>query len=94
MVGPKPNSQALALGRIWGTGRTRPHGAQSPRVMLPDPDQSCVVERETLLHRHPPCPYLGRRLFGVVRETYPRGRLIWNGSPVGAPRGALIGGRT
>jgi allantoinase len=56
------------------------------------PDESFVVDPATLQHRHPVTPYEGRRLFGVVRETWlagrrvdldeePRGRLLSRGAP-------------
>jgi allantoinase len=55
------------------------------------PDESFLVDPATLQHRHPVTPYEGRRLFGVVRETWlagrrvdldeePRGRLLSRGA--------------
>ncbi len=61
-------------------------------VVVWDPEASFVVER--LLHRHPGSPYLGRRLYGVVKSTYLRGHEVWNGSINGKPRGRLIEGRS
>ncbi|GAA4101418.1 allantoinase AllB [Nocardioides kongjuensis] len=49
------------------------------------PDQEFTVDVERLLHRNPVSPYAGRRLVGVVRETWLRG------VPVdGTPRGRLL----
>ena len=56
------------------------------------PDESFEVDPDALQHRHPVTPYAGRRLFGVVRETWlagrrvdlddePRGRLLSRGGP-------------
>ncbi len=56
------------------------------------PDESFEVDPDALQHRHPVTPYSGRRLFGVVRETWlagrrvdlddePRGRLLSRGGP-------------
>ncbi len=40
------------------------------------PDQEFVVEPARLRHRHPVTPYAGRRLAGVVHQTWLRGREI------------------
>jgi allantoinase len=37
------------------------------------PDEPFVVDPAALHHRHPVCPYAGRRLTGVVRRTWLRG---------------------
>ena len=39
-----------------------------------NPDARFHVEPATLRHRHPITPYAGRDLYGVVQETYVRGR--------------------
>ena len=41
-----------------------------------DPDEEFTVEPEALHHRHKLTPYSGRRLRGVVKKTYLRGRLV------------------
>jgi allantoinase len=51
------------------------------------PDESFVVDPATLQHRHPVTPYEGRRLFGVVRETWLAGRRI---DLDAEPRGRLL----
>jgi allantoinase len=49
------------------------------------PDEEFTVDLHTLRHRHPVGPYGGRRLRGVVRQTWLRGE------PVGdEPRGRLL----
>jgi allantoinase len=45
-----------------------------------DPDASFVVDPAALYHRHPMTPYAGRRLFGVVRQTWLRGDLVYDDS--------------
>jgi allantoinase len=40
------------------------------------PEETFVVDRSCLLHRHPVCPYVGKELFGVVRATMLRGHWI------------------
>jgi allantoinase len=39
-----------------------------------DPDSSWVVDASALHQRHPVTPYAGRKLFGVVRQVWLRGR--------------------
>lgn len=53
-----------------------------------DPDESFVVERSTIRHRHPLTPYEGHTLFGVVKKTFLRGHCVFDGavsmdSPIG-----------
>jgi allantoinase len=54
-----------------------------------DPDASFEVTKAELRFRHPISPYLGRTLRGVVRESWIRGRRIYDGrdviDPIGRP---------
>jgi allantoinase len=55
-----------------------------------DPDAAFEVAPSRLFFRHPTSPYLGRELAGVVRETWLRGRRVFDGAthtagPIGAP---------
>ncbi len=43
-----------------------------------DPDVEFLVDPCTLQQRHKVTPYAGRRLRGIVRKTFLRGRCIWN----------------
>ncbi|MFZ1726629.1 MAG: allantoinase AllB [Albidovulum sp.] len=52
-----------------------------------DPDQSFVVDPASFRQRHPVTPYAGRRLSGVVQETYLRGQRVF---PFSKPSGRLI----
>jgi allantoinase len=55
------------------------------------PDASFVVEPGLLAHRHKLTPYAGRRLTGVVRRTWLRGREIFvAGQVAGGPAGELL----
>ncbi|MFQ5968148.1 MAG: allantoinase AllB [Acidimicrobiia bacterium] len=63
-------------------------------LVIWDPDEVFVVTEESLLHRHPPCPYLGRRLYGVVETTFVGGNLVWDGELRSRPAGRLIAGRS
>jgi allantoinase len=47
------------------------------------PDESFVVDAARLQHRNPVTPYASRRLDGVVRGTWLRGRPIEPGGPRG-----------
>jgi allantoinase len=51
------------------------------------PEETWRVEPSALAHRHPVSPYAGRRLDGVVRTTWLRGREI----DPNAPHGRLLG---
>jgi allantoinase len=42
-----------------------------------DPDAPWTVDASRLQQRHPLTPYAGRRLRGVVHETYLRGQRVW-----------------
>lgn len=50
------------------------------------PDESFVVDPDRLYHRNPLTPYAGRRLMGVVRETWLRGERL----DLRNPRGQLL----
>ena len=55
------------------------------------PDASFVVEPGMLEHRHKLTPYAGRRLTGVVRRTWLRGREIFGSGQVAArPGGEML----
>ncbi|HVF60744.1 MAG TPA: allantoinase AllB [Thermoanaerobaculia bacterium] len=43
-----------------------------------DPEAEFTVDGARLEHRHPPTPYQGRRLAGVVRQTFLRGELVYD----------------
>ncbi|MGH9330646.1 MAG: allantoinase AllB, partial [Vicinamibacterales bacterium] len=45
-----------------------------------DPDAAFEVDPAALHHRHPITPYAGRRLFGVVLQTWLRGELVYDGT--------------
>ena len=48
-------------------------------LVLFDPDDRFTVDPWSLYHRHPVTPYAGLVLHGVVRATYLRGRMAWDG---------------
>jgi allantoinase len=47
-------------------------------LVIWDPGATRTVDPSRLHQRHPLTPYAGRTLHGVVRETYVRGRRVWN----------------
>jgi allantoinase len=51
------------------------------------PDETFVVDPSRLLHRHPVCPYAGKKLMGTIRATMLRGRWL---NTEGHPFGRLI----
>jgi allantoinase len=51
------------------------------------PEETFVVDPRELEHRHPVTPYAGRRLAGVVRQTWLAGRPVDLDAP---PRGRLL----
>jgi len=58
-------------------------------LVLFHPDEEFVVVPNSLQHRHKLTPYAGRRLTGVVKRTWLRGRLV---DLDGAPLGRLLKG--
>ncbi len=53
------------------------------------PDEEFVVDVAALHHRHPICAYAGRRMSGVVRETWLRGAAVDNVAGA-TPHGRLL----
>ncbi|MEO6796287.1 MAG: allantoinase AllB [Candidatus Dormibacter sp.] len=59
-----------------------------------DPAASFTVDAGKLFHRHPATPYAGRRLQGVVRQTFLRGEPVAFERDGDPPRGRLLAHRT
>ena len=60
-------------------------------VVVWDPDAPFSVTEADLHHRHKLTPYLGRRLQGIVRATYLRGRKVYDRGSFTEPiRGELL----
>jgi allantoinase len=69
------------LAGLDGRGEIRP-GAQADFCVLA-PDEEFTVDPAMLRQRHPLTPYAGRRLRGVVRQTWLRGRPVGPGATGG-----------
>jgi allantoinase len=78
MAGWITTAPARFAGLAGRKGALEP-GADADFVVW-DPDVSFVVDPAALFHRHPITPYAGRRLFGVVRQTWLRGELVYDGT--------------
>jgi len=61
-------------------------------LVIWEPDATWEVDGAALYHRHPLTPYAGRRLYGVVRETWLRGARVFGRDQgiIGPPRGRLL----
>jgi allantoinase len=61
-------------------------------IILIDPNQSYVVQKEDLYYRHQHSPYIGRRINCRVTKTFVRGNLVFdvNQGIIGEPVGQLV----
>ncbi len=73
--------------RVGLTGKGRIAVGADADLVVFDPDAELVVDPARLHQRHPVTPYAGRRLTGVVRQTWLRGERI---DSAAAGRGRLI----
>ncbi len=56
-----------------------------------DPDQKLTIERHDILHKHKETPYLGREIYGKIKQTILSGKTIYkDGEVIGAPTGKAI----
>jgi len=86
---------ALAAGgaarryRLAGKGRIEP-GADADLALV-DLDGETALTAETLLHRHPHSPWVGRTLRGRIARTLVRGTTVFaDGRIAGPPAGRLV----
>ncbi len=59
-------------------------------IVVWNPQNSFIVSREIIRHRHTLTPYEGKRLFGVVEKTFVRGVCIYDGGNYSRPIGLEI----
>jgi allantoinase len=77
------------LGRLTMKGCIAP-GKDADLVCFA-PDESFTFDADQILHRHKLTPYSGRRMTGVVKQTFLRGALIYDrGSWENQPRGRIV----
>jgi allantoinase len=89
LVGWMAEAPARLAGLAERKGRIAP-GYDADLVAF-DPDATFEVAAAAIEHRHKLTPYLGRRLHGIVRQTWVRGRRVFSaGSFEGSPRGAML----
>ena len=55
-----------------------------------DPGSEFTVERSQILHRHDVTPYLGKKLYGVVKKTFVRGNCVYNLGRFSNPQGQEV----
>ncbi|MES2591195.1 MAG: allantoinase AllB [Bacteroidota bacterium] len=60
-------------------------------IVVWDPEQKFVVERDAIQYRHKISPYVGEELYGVVKQTYVGGKKVYeNGNFISLPQGKII----
>jgi allantoinase len=82
---------ARLAGLAHRKGRIAP--GQDADLVVWDPDERFVVEAGGLFFRHPVSPYVGRTLYGKVKQTWLRGDLVYDGVDHRAQRGRVLLGR-
>ena len=56
-----------------------------------DPESSFIVNESMIHHRHKITPYLGEKLYGVVRQTWLAGEKVYdNGNFIHLNKGSII----
>jgi allantoinase len=56
-----------------------------------NPEQKFVVEKQNIHYRHKISPYVGEELFGVVKQTYVAGKKVFeNGNFISLPQGKAL----
>jgi len=77
------------IGRLAAKGTLEP-GKDADLICFA-PDETFTLASEDIFHRHKLTPYCGRRMFGVVEQTFLRGRLIYDrGSWANEPQGQIV----
>jgi allantoinase len=92
---PSDMARWMSMGPAALAGLSDRKGAIAPGrdadLVVWDPDAEFVVDSCTLQQRHKQTPYAGRRLRGMVRKTFLRGALVWDGEHVlSPPSGRLL----
>ena len=87
-------SRWMSSGSAWLCGLSGKKGriakGLDADLIVFDPEAVFEVTPQTVLHRHPLTPYLGRSLRGVVHSTYVRGHPVYDRGSFDGPRGDLL----
>ena len=87
--GPTDLARWMSMAPAALAGLTDRKGAIAPGrdadLVAWDPDAEFVVDPCNLKQRHKQTPYAGRRLRGMVRRTFLRGTLVWDGERAQSP---------
>ncbi|MGB3949086.1 MAG: allantoinase AllB [Bacteroidia bacterium] len=60
-------------------------------IVVWNPNEQFIVQKENILYRHKISPYVGEKLYGVVKQTYVGGKKVYeNGNFLSLPQGNLI----
>lgn len=60
-------------------------------IVVWDPEQKFIVEKDSIHYRHKITPYIGQELCGVVKQTYVGGKKIFeNGKFISLPQGKIL----
>lgn len=60
-------------------------------IVVWDPEQQFTVKKEEIHYRHKISPYIGEKLYGVVKQTYVRGKKVFeNGNFISLPQGEVL----
>lgn len=60
-------------------------------IVVWDPEQKFIVKKEDIHYRHKISPYIGEKLYGVVKQTYVGGKKVFeNGNFISLPQGEIL----
>ena len=60
-------------------------------IVVWDPEQKFIVEKDAIHYRHKITPYIGQELYGVVKQTYVAGKKVYeNGKFISLPQGKIL----
>ena len=60
-------------------------------IVVWDPEQKFTVEKTKIHYRHKITPYLGQKLNGMVKQTYVKGKKVYeNGNFISLPQGEIL----
>ena len=84
--------ECCAVDALDARGLHSAQGRCDADLVIWDPDAAWEVDGAALYHRHPLTPYAGRRLYGVVLETWLRGARVFGRDDgiIGPPQGRLL----